>query len=82
MLQVLSEHQPYEDIRSDIPLMNAIVEGERPTEPEDAARLGFTEELWQAVTLCWEPKREDRPTVDDLLSLLHDALGFWYIRGL
>ena len=52
-------------------------EGIRPEKPEGAQRLGFSNELWRTVELCWLEDRNARPSVEDILSSLKDAAAFW-----
>jgi len=56
------------------------MEGVRPKKPEGAKRLGFSDELWRTVELCWLEDRNARPGVVDILSCLNDAAAFWYMR--
>ena len=79
-LQVLSGHHPFYDIASGPLIVNAIIEGVRPAKPDDAARLGFNDELWKIVEQCWREKRAERPSVEDIRSCLNDATAFWYMR--
>ena len=60
--------------------VNAIVEGVRPRKPEGAKRLGFSEELWRMVELCWLEDRDERPGMEDIVSCLNGAVSFWYMR--
>ena len=60
--------------------MSAITEGDRPEKPEEAKRLGFSNELWRVVERCWMEDRSTRPSVDEILSCLDDAAAFWYMR--
>lgn len=60
--------------------MGAIVEGDRPEKPENAARLGFTNELWEIIEQCWSEDRNARPGVEVIHSRLHDAAPFWRMR--
>ena len=78
--QVLCGHHPYVELQSDILAVNAIVEGIRPEKPERAKQLGFSDELWAIVKLCWLENRDARPGVEDILSCLTDAAAFWYMR--
>ena len=82
ILKVLCGHHPYIEIQSDILVVNAIMEGVRPEEPEGMGRLGFSSELWRIVELCWLEDRDARPCVEDVLSCLNDAAAFWYTREL
>ena len=61
--------------------MNAITEGDRPEKPEGAKRLGFSDELWKTVERCWLEDRSKRPRVEEILSCLNGAAGFWYMKG-
>ena len=58
------------------------MEGVRPKKPEEAKRLGFTDEVWRTIELCWLEDRDARPRVEDILSCLNDAAAFWYSRDL
>jgi len=80
MPQVLCGHHPYVEIQSDILVMNAIMEEGRPKKPQRAARLGFNNELWNIIELCWLEDRNARPGIEDILSCLNDATAFWYKR--
>ena len=77
---MLCGHHPYLEFQSDILAVYAIVEGDRPKKPEEARRLGFSNELWEIVELCWLEDRNARPGVGDILSCLNDAAAFWYMR--
>jgi len=76
----LCGHHPYLEIPSDILAVNAIMEDVRPKKPEVAKRLGFSDELWRTVELCWLEDRNARPGIDDILSCLNGAVAFWYMR--
>ena len=60
--------------------MSAITEGDRPEKPEEAKRLGFSNELWRMVERCWLEDRNTRPGVEEIWSCLNDAAAFWYMR--
>ena len=61
-------------------VVNEIMDGVRPVKPEGAKHLGFSDELWRTVELCWKEDRSTRPRVEDVLSSLNDAAAFWYMR--
>ena len=56
------------------------MEGVRPKKPKAAKWLGFTDELWRTVGLCWLEDRSARPCVEDVLSCLSNAVAFWHVR--
>jgi hypothetical protein len=62
-------------------VVNEIMEGVRPKKPVGAKRLGFSDELWRTVELCWLEDRNARPVVEDILSCLNKATAFWYMGG-
>ena len=45
--------------------------------PEGAERLGFSDELWRTVELCWLEDRNTRPRVEYILSSLNYAAALW-----
>jgi hypothetical protein len=61
-------------------VVEEIVEGVRPEKPEEAKRLGFSDELWGTIELCWQEDRNARPSVEEILPPLNEAMAFWYIR--
>jgi len=48
--------------------------------PEGVKGLGFSNELWRTVELCWLEDRNARPGVEDIFSCLDNAAAFWYMR--
>ena len=61
--------------------MNAITEGVRPEKPEGAKHMGFSDDLWRTIELCWLEDRNARPRVEDILSCLNNSSEFWYRRN-
>ena len=61
-------------------VIRRITGGIRPQKPEGARRLGFSDELWRTVELCWLEDRNARPSVEDILSVLSEATAFWNMR--
>ena len=61
-------------------VINEIMEGVRPKKPEEAKCLGFSDELWKMVELCWQADRNARPVVEEILSALNEAAAFWHTR--
>ena len=74
--QVLYGTRPFDGVdrfRIAIEVLN----GTRPTKPEDAASLGFTSGLWEIVEQCWLADRNARPTLRAILSCLSKAAASW-----
>ena len=57
------------------------MEGVRPVKPEEAKYLGFSDELWRIVELCWLEDRNKRPGIDYILASLTYAAALWRTRG-
>ena len=57
--------------------MPAVLRGERPESPFDAESLGFSEELWGLVQLCWAESSSTRPTAQQLFDYLLPASLTW-----
>ena len=61
-------------------VVRMITGGIRPEKPEGARLLGFSDELWKTVELCWLEDRNARPSVEDIHSSLKEATAFWSMR--
>jgi hypothetical protein len=48
-------------------VVNEIMEGVRPKKRDEAKRLGFSDELWRTVELCWQEDHDARPSVEEIL---------------
>ena len=58
-----------------------IPKGTRPEKPEDAARVGFTDGLWDVVEQRWSTDRDTRLTLDAVLSSLGEAAPGWRVAA-
>ncbi|KAF9647772.1 kinase-like protein [Thelephora ganbajun] len=76
--EVLRGKVPYWDHKGNV--MQAILDGKRPSKPDAAATLGFTDGLWRIVEYCWLEDRGMRPDVKTILSRLTDAAWAWDMR--
>ena len=54
-----------------------VLRGERPERPEGAEGQWFTDYVWSILGRCWEPKPNDRPSIEDVLRHLEEASMFW-----
>ena len=55
----------------------SVVEGKRPSKPENASGTGFSDSLWDFVERCWDGKLELRPKVTEVASQLSKAAAAW-----
>jgi len=53
------------------------MEGVRPEKPNEYKHLGFSDELWRTVELCWLEDRNARPGIEDIFSCLNNVVEFW-----
>ena len=65
--QVLCGKAPYAGCARNITL--EILGGGRPSKPDAAVTLGFTDELWWIVNCCWLEDHRARPGVKAVLIL-------------
>ena len=79
--QVLCGNDPYWEKNREAAI-HAIMNGERPQKPEAAESLGFTDELWGIVELCWSADAGLRPDARTVLSHLNHATWSWDTRQL
>ena len=49
-----------------------VLKGERPSRPNAAEELGFTELLWSYMQRCWEVDVNLRPTCREFLDVVEN----------
>jgi len=55
----------------------SIVNGTRPTIPENAATIGLSDPLWELLQACWNGDRSQRPRMQDVEVQLGNAAARW-----
>ncbi|KAJ7778212.1 kinase-like domain-containing protein [Mycena metata] len=65
--EMLTGKPPYFDIPNDMAVILMVPQGLRPKRPETIAA---DDSLWLLLEKCWEAKREDRPTVPQIIQQL------------
>ena len=55
----------------------SVVEGKRPSKPENASNLGFSNSLWDFAQHCWDGKLALRPKISEVVSQLGEAAAAW-----
>jgi hypothetical protein len=65
--EVLSGRAPFAP--STAPVLK-ILRGERPSRPQDARGVWFTDGIWGLLELCWKPQPGDRPSLKTVLQCL------------
>src|ERR1700753_2121260 len=55
-------------------LIRLIVNGERPVKPRNAEEIGLGSQTWKLVKECWRSDSKNRPTVEQALKHMGDAV--------
>lgn len=76
MSQILTGLQPFHDLTY-CQLMYTVTSGGLLKKPDAAESLGFSEELWELLGLCWSESSSVRPTAERLLGQLSRASLTW-----
>ena len=67
---------PFHGIRQSA-LAYHLLRGKRPTKPENAPAIGFSDSLWDFARRCWDGPMESRPKVGEVVVHLKDAADSW-----
>ena len=54
-----------------------MLRGKRPSKPENASAIGFSDPLWDFTQRCWDGKIESRPEAREIVTCLGDAVAGW-----
>jgi len=49
----------------------------RPTKPDNASTIGFSDSLWAFAQRCWNGKTELRPKAGEVVAHLGEAAAGW-----
>jgi hypothetical protein len=79
--QVLTDRIPFYEYHSDLTAMLHITRGELPKKPVFAITRGYTQELWDMTSSCWDVDPPKRPAVDHVLDSLVVAADLWKPKG-
>ena len=74
--KVLSGQVPFPRY-SDYTPVAKVLRGERPERPQGVELKWFTDDVWSVLGRCWEPKPNDRPSIEDTLQCLVEASRIW-----
>jgi len=76
IFQVLTGRLPFPGLGIAEIVMD-VVQGVRPTRPENASAIGLSDPLWDFVQRCWDGKMKLRPKVAEVVSQLERAAADW-----
>jgi len=74
--QVLTGRLPFPGLGM-AEIVMKVVEGVRPTKPENASAIGLSDPLWSFVRRCWDGEMKLRPKVAEVVSQLGRATAGW-----
>ena len=57
--------------------MYSIVNGTRPTRPDNSMTVGLSDPLWDLLQSCWNGDRSRRPRMQDVEVQVRDAAVLW-----
>ncbi|KAF9642287.1 kinase-like protein [Thelephora ganbajun] len=69
--EVLSGRAPFAQY-SFLAVVWRVLEGERPTRPQEAQGSRFTDNIWRTLELCWKPQPGDRISAKTVLHGLEE----------
>ena len=67
--ETISGKLPFHE-HADLTVFLKVVEGKRPPRA-----VGFTDDLWRTLELCWAPQPNIRPSIEDVLHILEKVLN-------
>ena len=76
VLEVLTGQAPFPRYTG-LTVMRKIVDGERPERPQGPEAVWFTDNLWEALELCWSPQPKHRPTPEIVFERLEEGSTAW-----
>ena len=54
-----------------------MLRGTRPSKPENASAIGFSDSLWDLTQRCWDGKIASRPEAGEVVMCLGEAVAGW-----
>jgi len=77
IVQVLTGEIPFRGVRMGGLLAFKVVMGARPTKPENASAIGFSDSLWDFTQKFWHCDAKVRPKVGGVVTQLERAVADW-----
>ena len=73
-VEVFTGEVPFGEILS-ITAALSILEGLRPSKPQNAGEVGLTDEMWKAIQKCWRKNPDKRPKVAEVVEQWQNFVG-------
>ena len=74
--QVLTGQTPFRNT-PDSAIAYHVCRGTRPSKPENASAIGFSDSVWGLTQQCWVGEKGSRPKVGEVVTLLGEAAAKW-----
>ncbi|KAE9404706.1 kinase-like protein [Gymnopus androsaceus JB14] len=72
ILEIITGAPPFSEVKlPDIAISIQVMNGTRPSRPA----VGFSDELWRAVTTCWAHPPNDRPNIQAFMRMMECETG-------
>ena len=71
--KVFTGRRPFNEFTTPVIILK-IMDGERPTRPQEAHELGLTDSMWGMTVRCWHQDPAQRPTMTEVIELLRELL--------
>lgn len=52
--------------------------GARPDKPQDAAKIGISDSLWELIRICWDRTIEERPQIQEVVEGVGNSAAKWH----
>ena len=72
-LEVLSGQAPFANCTTELAVQK-VLSGEHPGRPKG---VGFTDDLWEILGLCWDTRPKSRPSIEAVLECFIQASKDW-----
>ncbi|KIK53378.1 hypothetical protein GYMLUDRAFT_179087, partial [Collybiopsis luxurians FD-317 M1] len=72
IVEVLTRKLPFRDHKTDYSVMNYVMNGGRPTRPQD---VWCPDVVWNLASCCWAQNMQDRPAANEICDVLQRVPG-------
>ncbi|KAI3615128.1 hypothetical protein WG66_016743 [Moniliophthora roreri] len=69
--QIYAGRRPFHHITLEAAVIFQVIQGKRPTRPDDRPEL--EDSIWSLIMACWQEEPSARPAADEVLTLLEPA---------
>ena len=74
--KVFTGRNPFSELTTPV-IISKIMDGVRPTRPQEAQELGLTDSVWDMTVRCWRRDPAQRPVMMEVVRLVREWLVFF-----